>query len=247
MEARGLSFRYGADESPVFQDLNFRVESGEFICLLGHSGRGKTTLLRLVAGLDLPTSGELLVQGRPVTGPGMDRGMVFQGASLFPWMTLLENVVFGVRRAMPELSRLEARERAEGFLDKVALLDSAEKYPAQLSGGMAQRGAIARMLSMKASIWLFDEPFSALDPPSRRAHRALVQKLWLDQTPRRTILFVTHNVDEAVRMAERILFLGGGGGSDVLVSLKREETGRASLKKRLAELFASEGPRGAAS
>ncbi len=231
----------------MFRNLNFRVEPGEFVCLLGHSGRGKTTLLRLVAGLDAPSSGELLVEGRPVTGPGMDRGMVFQGASLFPWMTLLENVVFGVRRAMPELSRRGARERAAQFLDRVELLDSADKYPAQLSGGMAQRGAIARMLSMNASIWLFDEPFSALDPPSRRAHRSLVRKLWRDQTPRRTILFVTHNVDEAVRMADRILFLGGDGEGDMPISLKREDGGAegiSSLKGHLADLFASGGPKG---
>lgn len=245
VEARALSFRHGS--SPfVLKGLSFRVGAGELACVLGHSGEGKTTLLRLVAGLERPTEGAVLVGGAPVTGPGTDRGMVFQECSLFPWLTARENVIFGVRRAFRALKRKEAEERALLFLQETGLAESVDLYPHQMSGGMRQRAAIARMLAMDAAVWLFDEPFSALDPTMRHTLQRLIRRLRDKGSLRRTILFVTHNVDEAVQLADRVLFLGGGGLAGELAGCPEVEAHadrtdieerRFILKNELARLF----------
>ncbi|MDO4786626.1 MAG: ABC transporter ATP-binding protein [Fretibacterium sp.] len=241
VEARALSFRHG-DGPLVLRGLDFRVEAGEFVCLLGHSGGGKTTLLRLAAGLERPTSGELLVGGAPVAGPGTDRGMVFQEHSLFPWLTARANVAFGVRQAFRRLSRREAEARAVHFLERAGLAGGLDLYPHQMSGGMRQRAAVARMLAMDARVWLLDEPFSALDPTMRLTLQTLVRKLWAEGEPRKTVLFVTHNVDEALRLADRILFLGGGRIAGDLRAATGEDTDsdearRFALRTELARLY----------
>lgn len=246
VEVRALSFRHGGGPF-VLKDLSFRVGAGELACVLGHSGEGKTTLLRLVAGLERPTDGAVLVGGVPVEGPGTDRGMVFQECSLFPWLTARQNVLFGVRQAFRGMNRREAEERALRFLRETGLAESVDLYPCQMSGGMRQRAAIARMLAMDAAIWLFDEPFSALDPTMRHTLQALIRRLRDKGSQRRTILFVTHNVDEAVQLADRILFVGGGSLAGDLAGCPEEEGGHADrtrfeerrfvLKNELARLF----------
>lgn len=207
IEADDISFSY-ATESPALRGLSLRVRRGEFVCVLGHSGCGKSTLLSLLMGLLEPSSGSIKIEGEPMRGPATDRAIVFQDYSLFPWMTARQNVAFGIEHSRG-LAKKAALELADGYLAQVGLYESRGKYPHQLSGGMRQRAAIARALAMDSAIWLFDEPFSALDPQMRGWLQALVMEL--AKTERhRTVLFVTHNVDEAVLLGERILFMAGG-------------------------------------
>ncbi len=208
IEADDISFSY-ASESPALRGLSLRVRRGEFVCILGHSGCGKSTLLSLLMGLLEPASGSIKIDGKPMRGPATDRAIVFQDYSLFPWMTARQNVAFGIKHSRG-LAKKAALELADGYLAQVGLYESREKYPHQLSGGMRQRAAIARALAMDSAIWLFDEPFSALDPQMRGSLQALVMKLAKKEGNRRTVLFVTHNVDEAVLLGERILFMARG-------------------------------------
>ena len=246
--AEGLAFRYGKKSEYALTNLSFTIEAGEFVCVLGHSGCGKSTLLNLIMGFLRPTEGRVLVNGAPVTGPGVDRGIVFQDYSLFPWMTAKENVAFGIRQAKG-VSKAEAARAAEDILARMSLTESLGKYPCELSGGMRQRVAIARVLAMDAGIWLFDEPFSALDVQMRASLQALVEQLWSAGETRRTVVFVTHNVNEAINLADRILFIGKNGTHhDLRVPLKRPRRSEASLNdpayseltRRLAELFIGE-------
>lgn len=207
VEAENIFFSY-ASELPVLRGLSMRVERGCFACVLGHSGCGKSTLLNLVMGLSRPSSGVVKINGAEAEGPGTDRAIVFQDCSLFPWMTAQENVAFAIRHAR-KITKQASAALAADFLSQVGLYESRGKYPNQLSGGMKQRVAIARALAMDSEIWLFDEPFSALDPQMRRSLQSLVSGLAKCGRPR-TVLFVTHNVDEAVTLGERILFMNGG-------------------------------------
>ena len=160
IEAKNLTFKY-ADGFYALDGLDFCIEDGEFICVVGHSGCGKTTLLRLISGLSMATMGELTLDGEPITGPGLDRAVVFQQYSLFPWKTAIRNVEYGIRQAFPDLSKAETRERAKQALDDVGMLHAADYYPNQLSGGMKQRVAIARALALDSDTLLLDEPFGA--------------------------------------------------------------------------------------
>ncbi len=207
-----VTFGYGVagQAEPVLQALSFVVEEGEFVCLVGPTGSGKSTLLRLLAGLSFPQSGEVRIDGRLVTGPGPDRSVVFQRYPLFPWMTAWKNVQFGIQQAKPGLGRHAARWLAKEYLSRVGMLDQAEKLPCQMSGGMCQRVAIARALAMDADILLLDEPFGALDARSREGLQTLLEGLCTGQGRRKTVLFITHDIREAVFLADRILFLGGG-------------------------------------
>ena len=175
---------------------------GEFITIVGPSGCGKSTMLNLVAGFLKPTEGEVLVRGKPVLGPGSDRGMIFQQYSSFPHLTVLQNVMFGMEINGLETSRAARRSRAENMLEEVELIEHMHKYPHQLSGGQQQRVAIARSLVMEPQILLMDEPFSALDEPTRMEMQELIVKLWHRIHP--TILCITHNVTEAVYLGERV-------------------------------------------
>lgn len=187
-------------------DINIRImdapNTGEFITIIGPSGCGKSTLLNLVAGFLMPTEGEVLVRGNPVCGPGRDRGMIFQQYSSFPHLTVLQNVMFGLEINKLESSRGARRSRAESALEQVELQEHRHKYPHQLSGGQQQRVAIARSLVMEPQILLMDEPFSALDEPTRMEMQELIVQLWNRIQP--TILCVTHNVTEAVYLGERV-------------------------------------------
>ena len=184
----------------ALQPVDFEVRDNDFVTILGPSGCGKSTLLRIVAGLDHATSGRVLLDGMPVEGPGAERGMVFQSYTLFPWLTIEQNIRFGLReRGMPEALQ---KERAAYFIAKVGLRGFEQHFPKQLSGGMQQRTAIARALANDPKILLMDEPFGALDNQTRVLMQELLLGIW--EAERKTVLFVTHDIDEAIFMANRV-------------------------------------------
>ena len=194
------SFAHNGSAIDVLHDINLTVEDGEFVCLLGPSGCGKSTIVNLIAGLDRPDQGQVLVDDKPVHGPDPSRTVVFQDPALFPWLTVLGNVEFGLR--MAGLSRDQRREKAMTYIKLVHLSKFAAAFPHQLSGGMRQRVAIARALTMKPNILLMDEPFGALDAQTRSILQEEVLEAW--QRTRTTLLFVTHNVREATGLADRV-------------------------------------------
>nr|WP_281421144.1 ABC transporter ATP-binding protein [Gordonibacter massiliensis (ex Traore et al. 2017)] len=236
------------------RDVTLEVPDGQFLCVIGHSGSGKTTLLRLIAGLSRPTAGVLRIDGAPVEGPGLDRAVVFQNYALFPWMSALRNVEFGVEQANKELRRGLSKAQVAGvareYLDRVGMGVAADKYPYQLSGGMRQRVAIARALAMDAEILLFDEPFGALDVKTRCSLQKLVDSLWRSGERRKTVVFVTHDINEAILLADRVVFMRRGeivADRAVDVPRTRSSTIFASdpcamaLKDELTELFYLDG------
>ena len=205
LEVKHLGKRFASARgvTEALRDINFRVHRREFVCVIGPSGCGKSTLIRILAGLERQSSGEVLLDGKPATGPGRDRGMVFQGYSLFPWLTVKRNVMFG-----PEIggsSRGAAESQARQWLDLVGLTKFADAYPHQLSGGMRQRVAIARALVNEPRIMLMDEPFGALDAQTRAKMQSHLLDIWRNIDL--TILFITHDLDEAIYLADRILVL----------------------------------------
>ena len=203
----------GAAKSTLaLQATDLNVEENDFITILGPSGCGKSTLLRMVAGLDTPTSGSITLDGKPVTAPGADRGMVFQSYTLFPWLTVLQNVCFGLREkgmALPNQLAI-----AHPFIAKVGLKGFENHFPKQLSGGMQQRTALARALANNPRILLMDEPFGALDHQTRELMQELLQGIWEGdkQSERKTVLFVTHDIDEAIFMGNRVVVMSARPG-----------------------------------
>lgn len=207
---RGVERRFeGAGGGTLaLQATDLDVAQNDFVTILGPSGCGKSTLLRIVAGLDRPTAGEVLLDGRRIDGPGADRGMVFQSYTLFPWLSVVDNVCFGLReRGLPRAQQLEI---AHGFIDKVGLTGFERHYPKQLSGGMQQRTAIARALANDPRILLMDEPFGALDHQTRELMQELLLSIW--EAERKTVLFVTHDIDEAVFLASRTVVMSARPG-----------------------------------
>ncbi|WP_420078429.1 ABC transporter ATP-binding protein [Streptomyces sp. JL4002] len=202
----GLSVGYGG--APVLEPTDLEFPAGSFTALLGPSGCGKSTVLGAVAGFVRPASGLVSVGATPVRAPGPDRGVVFQHYALFPWRTARGNVEFALKRL--GLPRAERRRRALAALAEVGLAEGAEKYPAQLSGGMQQRVALARALAAEPEVLLMDEPFGALDALTRTRMQTLLRELW--QRRGTTVLFVTHDIDEALALAERVVVLGGAPG-----------------------------------
>ena len=205
LEISGLykHFHSKAGEVVALQDINLTVHRREFMCVLGQSGCGKSTLIRILAGLETPSAGQVLVDGSPVIGPGRDRGMVFQSYTLFPWLTVKQNVMYGPRMAGKDNSTNEAEARQ--WLALVGLDKFEESYPHQLSGGMKQRAAIARALANEPRILLMDEPFGALDPQTRQQMQAYLLQIWKNVDI--TIFFITHDLDEAIFLSDRILVL----------------------------------------
>jgi NitT/TauT family transport system ATP-binding protein len=205
LEVRKLSKRYVTrqGEAEALHEIDFRVHHREFVCVIGPSGCGKSTLIRILAGLERKSGGDVLIDGKPVTGPGQDRGMVFQGYSLFPWLTVKGNVMFGPK--MMGRGNDTAESEALTWLDLVGLTKFAHAYPHQLSGGMRQRVAIARALVNRPRILLMDEPFGALDAQSRSKMQAHLLEIWRNIDI--TILFITHDLDEAIYLADRVLVL----------------------------------------
>ena len=194
---------------PVLEDINLTIDDGELVCLLGPSGCGKTTLLRLIAGLDKPTSGEIVANGEVVKKPSGDRAVIFQQYSLFPWLNVLQNVMYGLERSGKH-SKEENIAAAERYLKSVGLIDFKDSYPHELSGGMKQRVAIIRSLLNHSPILLMDEPFSAVDMQNRHSLQEQLIGVW--KRFENTIVFVTHDVDEAVYLADKIVMLDKNPG-----------------------------------
>ena len=189
--------------TPALQNIDVEIEQGEFVCIVGPSGCGKSTLLHLIAGLDKPTTGEVAVDGSPVKGPGTDRILLFQELGLFPWLTVRQNVEFGLK--MAGVAKNERKDQARVFLRMVHLSHFEDHYIHQLSGGMRQRVALARSLTLTPKILLMDEPFAALDAQTRDMLHDELERIWKETSP--TIVFVTHNVREAVRLGDRVLLM----------------------------------------
>ena len=216
LQVRGVSRSFPAQSGGVptvaLQATNLAVAENDFVTILGPSGCGKSTLLRIVAGLDQQSSGEVLLDGQRISGPGADRGMVFQSYTLFPWLTVQQNVCFGLReRGLPRGQQLEI---AGAFLHRVGLHGFEQHFPKQLSGGMQQRVAIARALANQPRMLLMDEPFGALDHQTREQMQELLLGIWEgDQaSERKTVLFVTHDIDEAVFMGSRVVVMSARPG-----------------------------------
>jgi sulfonate transport system ATP-binding protein len=219
---RGVTKRFmaGDDEIEALARVDLTILEGEFVCLIGASGCGKSTLLRIVAGFEEPSAGEVLIDRKPVNGPGSDRGMVFQDYALFPWMTVKQNIGFGPRQR--SLARDEIEHISSEFVRLVGLEKFADRYPSQLSGGMKQRVAIARVLANNANILLMDEPFGALDALTREQLQNELLQIWA--RTRVTVIFITHSVEEAVMLADRVLVMSAGPGrivNDVPIDLPR--------------------------
>ena len=212
------TFLIGDERVEALHHVDLMVAKGEFVCLIGASGCGKSTLLRIIAGFEQPTSGDVCVYDAPITAPGSDRGMVFQDFALFPWMTVRQNIAFGPRQKGLQ----DAADIAAKYMEMVGLTKFADRYPYQLSGGMKQRVAIARVLANEASILLMDEPFGALDALTREQLQDELLEIWARTQV--TVIFVTHSVEEATLLADRVVVMTAGPGrveSDNRVRLAR--------------------------
>lgn len=207
IQSLGQRFMSGTQEHITYKDMNLTLDKGEFLCILGSSGCGKTTLLRTVGGFEKPTWGRVLVNGREITGPGRHCSMVFQTfEQLFPWKTIMGNVLFPLLNGPSPMPRREAVERAGHYLEMVGLTKFADYYPHQLSGGMKQRVAIARALAIESDLMLMDEPFASLDADTRTSLQKELVRIW-DQT-KITILFVTHSIIESIALGSKLMAMG---------------------------------------
>ncbi len=203
---------FGYNGVTVLEDICLNIGEGEFLNLLGPSGSGKSTMLRLIAGIETPSRGRIICRGEAVTGPGIERGMVFQDYSLFPWMNLTENITLAISKLIPTASKREKRALAGEYLAMVGLAGLGRKYPFELSGGMQQRVAIARALALGSRFLFMDEPFGALDPINRARLQDLLIEIWSDSKPAKTVVFVTHDMDEALYLGDRVVVLGSMPG-----------------------------------
>jgi NitT/TauT family transport system ATP-binding protein len=243
-----VSKRFGEDANTIaaLQEINLDIGQGEFVCLLGPSGCGKSTLLNMIAGFITPSAGSVRVDGKQVTEPGPDRGMVFQEYALFPWMTVEQNIAFGLSiRALP---RADIAARVGQLLQLLKLEEFRKRFPKDLSGGMRQRVAIARVLALDSPILLMDEPFGALDALTRRTLQDELLRLWSEL--RKTVVFVTHSIEEAIYLADRVVVMTYRPGTikrDQRIALARPRdpasTEFNALKRELAALVTAEQER----
>ena len=239
-------FRTDERELVALKDIDLEIPSGQFTCLLGPSGCGKSTLLNAIAGFALPSSGSIVANGGEVTGPGPDRGMVFQEYALFPWMTVEENVAFGLQIKGTGKAAVDAT--VGKLLGMLSLTDFRKRYPKDLSGGMRQRVAIARVLALDSPVMLMDEPFGALDALTRRNLQDELLRIWAEL--KKTIIFVTHSIEEAIYLADRIVVMTYRPGTvkrDITVTLERPRDPSApefnALKRELGQLVMEEQQR----
>ncbi len=218
LEVQGLAKRFPGAAEPVFDAVNFSIRRGEFVCIIGHSGCGKTTILNVLAGLEQASSGFVIMDGREVAGPSLERGVVFQGHALMPWLTVRRNIAFAVRSKWPDWSRAQVDAQVERYVEMVGLSAAIDKKPAQLSGGMKQRVGIARAFAIQPKMLLLDEPFGALDALTRAHLQESVMEI---QTAlNNTVLMITHDVDEAVLLSDRIVMMTNGPAATVGEILK---------------------------
>jgi len=216
------------DKIQVLKNINFDVNVGEFVCIIGPSGCGKTTLLRIIAGLENLTTGKVFIDNREITVPGPDRGLVFQEFALFPWRTVLENIIFGPE--IQNVSSMKIKKIARKYVKLIKLKGFENKYPKELSSGMKQRVAIARSLANNPDILLMDEPFGSLDAQTRNLMQEELLKIW--SKTKKTILFVTHSIDEAVYLGEKIVVLSARPGSvkSIIKNNLKKSRNRTSVK-----------------
>jgi nitrate/nitrite transport system ATP-binding protein len=205
---RGLTRRWAPGAKPVFENVSFAIERGEFVCIIGHSGCGKTTILNILAGLDEASAGEVIMDGREVSGPSLDRGVVFQGHALMPWLTVRRNIAFAVKSRWPDWNREKVDAHCQKYIDLVRLTGNEDKKPSALSGGMKQRVGIARAFAIQPKMLLLDEPFGALDALTRGAIQDELTAICAET--RQTVFMITHDVDEAILLADKILLMTNG-------------------------------------
>lgn len=233
-----LSFKYPDGDKLVLKDISMDVNAGEFVCLLGQSGCGKSTFLRLLAGLEKPTNGQIIMNGEIIKEAGIDRGVVFQDYGLFPWMTAGDNIMLALKKKYPKADKKKLKKIAIDMIKSVGL--SEEVYgqlPKELSGGMKQRCAIARAFGIDPPVLLMDEPFGALDAVTRAKLQDLLLELWSQQEPKKTVFFVTHDVDEAVLLANRI-FVFGQSPSNIIYECTITEENRPTRENQFDNLEA---------
>ncbi len=197
----------------VFKDVHFNIEQGEFVAMVGHSGCGKSTLLNIIAGLERPTEGGIILDGKEITEPGLDRMVVFQNFALMPWMSVYENIRIAVRAAYPEWSRERVREYVQQYIDMVGLTGDEHKRPAALSGGMRQRVGLARAFAVRPKVLLLDEPFAQIDALTRGAIQEELIRMWM--ATKNTVFMVTHDVDEAILLSDKIALMTNGPGAQL--------------------------------
>ena len=248
IDVKGVNKVFKTDNREVvaLRDINLQIPQGQFVCLLGPSGCGKSTLLNAIAGFSLPSSGEITADGQLITGPGPERGMVFQEYALFPWMTVEKNIAFGLE--VKGMAQAEIKQRVDQLLGMLSLSDFRNRYPKDLSGGMRQRVAIARVLALDSPIMLMDEPFGALDALTRRNLQDELLRIWSEL--KKTIIFVTHSIEEAIYLADRIVVMTYRPGTvkrDMIVELPRLRDPASAdfnaLKRELGALVMEEQQR----
>jgi nitrate/nitrite transport system ATP-binding protein len=208
LKVQSLGKTYPGAAEPVFDGVNFDIAEGEFVCIIGHSGCGKTTILNVLAGLETASAGHVFMDRREVAGPSLDRGVVFQGHALMPWLTVRGNIAFAVRSKWPQWSRAQVDEHVQKYVALVGLAAAIDKKPSQLSGGMKQRVGIARAFAIQPRMLLLDEPFGALDALTRGTIQDELLRICAET--RQTVFMITHDVDEAILLADRILLMSNG-------------------------------------
>jgi nitrate/nitrite transport system ATP-binding protein len=206
LQMENLGRRFG--DTAVFERVNFAMDKGEFVCIIGHSGCGKTTILNILAGLDEASEGVVVMDGREVAGPSLDRGVVFQGHALMPWLSVMSNIAFAVKSRWPDWNRIQVQTHCQKFIDLVGLTGAEHKKPSQLSGGMKQRVGIARAFAIQPKMLLLDEPFGALDALTRGTIQDELLKICA--ATHQTVFMITHDVDEAILLADKILLMSNG-------------------------------------
>jgi nitrate/nitrite transport system ATP-binding protein len=230
--ARTFPSPRGGEPLTVFEQVNFTIERGEFVCIIGHSGCGKSTILNVLAGLDEASAGVVIMDGREVAGPSLDRGVVFQSHALMPWLSAKKNVEFAVRSRRPDANRATIDEICDRYLTMVGLAGAADKKPAELSGGMKQRVGIARAFAIEPKMLLLDEPFGALDALTRGVIQDELLKICA--ATKQTVFMITHDVDEAILLADKVMLMSNGPGAriaEIVVNTLPRERSRHTIHK----------------